>query len=299
MNNIFRFFLFVALSFIGVKVNAQPQITTDTVIQTSLCAGSSVLIPFTVIDTAGSFNFGNVFTAQLSNNLGFFTNPVDIGVFPLPWTTSGFILGAIPVNSPIFGIYKVRVVGSDPVVIGSESTNYVVILNTAVLATINSPDSIICAGDSVDLTATPIFQSYQWQRNGISITGATSQIYTAIQSGSYEVRVIDTLGCETTSEIFNVYVENCIGISNDIMEDQELSLFPNPVLETLTITTNIESFAEEEITVFNTMGQVISRSEISIQLGELKINTFGWPSGVYSIRLKTNKSNLVRRFIKI
>lgn len=298
MQGLLRFLLFVAFIVIGFKGYAQPQITTDTVIQTSLCAGSSVLIPFTVIDTAGSFNFGNFFTAQLSNNLGFFTNPVEIGVFPLPWTTSGFILGTIPVNSPIFGIYKVRVVGSDPVVVGSESTNYVVILNTAVLATITSPDSIICAGDSVDLTATPIFQSYQWERNGVSITGATSQIYTAIQSGSYEVRVIDTLGCETTSEAFNVYFENCLGMNNQTIRNLGFSVFPNPVLETLTITANRENLAGKQITIYNAMGQVIIDNKIPNRAKELKVNTLDFPPGIYSIKLRSVKSIWVRRFIK-
>ncbi|HIA36993.1 MAG TPA: T9SS type A sorting domain-containing protein [Flavobacteriales bacterium] len=299
MQGLLRFLLFVALIIIGYKGYSQPQITTDTVIQTSLCAGSNVIIPFTVIDTGGTFNFGNVFTAQLSNNLGFFTNPVDIGVFPLPWTTSGFILGTIPIGSPIFGIYKVRVVGSNPVVVGSESINYVVIINTAILATINSPDSIICEGDSVDLTATPIFQSYQWERNGTSITGAASQTYTATQSGSYTVTVIDTLGCETTSEPFNVYVENCIGMNNQIIRNLGFSVFPNPVLETLTITSNRECLAGKEIAIYNAMGQVMIDSEIPNRAKEFKVNTLVFPPGIYTIKLRSVRSIWVRRFIKI
>ncbi|MCH8318934.1 MAG: hypothetical protein IIA88_10660, partial [Bacteroidetes bacterium] len=63
------------------KCSAQLSITTDTVLQTSFCAGGTVIIPYTV--SGGSYNFGNVFTAQLSELidpfclLDTFSNPID------------------------------------------------------------------------------------------------------------------------------------------------------------------------------------------------------------------------------
>ncbi|HEY6161034.1 MAG TPA: hypothetical protein VI112_07420, partial [Bacteroidia bacterium] len=66
---------------------AQLTITCDTVIQTSTCAGGNVIVPFTV--TGGTFSFGNVFKAQLSNAFGSFAAPVNIG--QLPWISSGII----------------------------------------------------------------------------------------------------------------------------------------------------------------------------------------------------------------
>jgi len=299
MQTLLRFQIVVIILVIGFKGVSQPIITTDTVIQTSLCAGSNIIIPFTVIDTAGSFNFGNIFTAQLSDNFGFFSNPVDIGVFPFPWTTSGFIFGTIPINSPLFGIYKVRVVGSIPVVVGSESANYVVILNTAVLAIITSPDSIICEGDSTALTATPIFSSYQWEQNGNSIVGATSQTFTASQNGSYSVTVIDTIGCETTSEPFNVFVENCVGISNYKMNNQEFTIYPNPVSTYISISCEDLSFSGAIVFIYNIMGQVLLMQEIQNKTSDLKVNTKDFPPGIYTVKINSSFSSWRSKFIKL
>ncbi len=57
-------------------INIIPSITTGTISPTSYCAGASVSIPYT---TTGTFNAGNIFTAQLSNATGGFGSPVPIG----------------------------------------------------------------------------------------------------------------------------------------------------------------------------------------------------------------------------
>lgn len=51
---------------------------------------------------------------------------------------------------------------------------------------------------SVQLT-TGTFSSYRWYKNGSSISGATSQNYTATTNGTYSVRVSNAGGCYTTS----------------------------------------------------------------------------------------------------
>jgi hypothetical protein len=56
-----------------------------------------------------------------------------------------------------------------------------------------SGDVIQCTGGSAILTM-PYWsdnQTYQWQKNGQSISGANQRIYTATQTGTYSVRVVD------------------------------------------------------------------------------------------------------------
>ncbi len=56
-----------------------------------------------------------------------------------------------------------------------------------------SGDAIQCTGGSAILTM-PYWsdnQTYQWQKNGQSISGANQRIYTATQTGTYSVRVTD------------------------------------------------------------------------------------------------------------
>lgn len=55
-----------------------------------------------------------------------------------------------------------------------------------------------CAGIGVNLS-TQSFANYQWMKSGTDIAGATAQNYTAMTSGSYSVRVVDSHGCVGTS----------------------------------------------------------------------------------------------------
>src|SRR5204863_3310365 len=48
---------------------------------------------------------------------------------------------------------------------------------------------------------------YQWYKDGVAISGAIAQSYTASQSGIYKVSITDANGCTNTSADFNfIYV---------------------------------------------------------------------------------------------
>ncbi|HIA12721.1 MAG TPA: T9SS type A sorting domain-containing protein [Flavobacteriales bacterium] len=282
---------FLLFMFCGIAAIAQPIILTDTVIQTSICAGSNIIVPFTVVDTGGSFNFGNIFTAQLSDQFTGFSNPTEIGSFPIPWTTSGFILGTIPVSSPLAGIYKVRVVGSNPATIGSECPNFVVIINTATLAIINAPDSAMCAGDSITLTATPFFTSHQWALDGNNISGATNSTFVAYLGGNYTVTVVDTIACESTSEPFEVHVAICSGMEEAISREL-VNMYPNPCADIL----NISYDGSATASVKNLLGQrIVSARNFE---GDLSLSLSGLDAGLYFAEIQVNGKRLTRKFVK-
>ncbi|MBI5218459.1 MAG: hypothetical protein HY958_05965 [Bacteroidia bacterium] len=201
---------------------AQPTITTNAPTQTSLCAGGNVVIQYT---TTGTFNFGCSFIAQLSDNWGNFTSPVDIGSMPF---NTGIIMGTIPSSTPFGFNYRVRVVSTDPVVIGSTSPlPPIVITSTAITATITAnPPGPVCNGDSVTLWATPN-QSYFWS------TGDTTQTIYVTESGSYNVTVTNYItGCEVSSTPVDVIVNPLpvVHLGNDttLCEGQLLMLDAGP-----------------------------------------------------------------------
>jgi hypothetical protein len=72
--------------------------------------------------------------------------------------------------------------------------------------------------------------NYQWQFNGIDIPGATSQSYTATETGYYTVIISDANGCANSTTLF---VE-VTGIE-DLTTDFNFTLYPNPSNGTLTI----------------------------------------------------------------
>ncbi|MBA3648829.1 MAG: fibronectin type III domain-containing protein [Chitinophagales bacterium] len=93
-------------------------ITTQKIKGTPLCGGEMVDVSYTVDAPAKS---GNVFTAQLSDKSGKFGSPVDIG--SIAGTTSGTITATIPMNTNTGSKYQIRVVSSNPSVIGTPSPN--------------------------------------------------------------------------------------------------------------------------------------------------------------------------------
>lgn len=102
-------------------VLSSESITTSTISGTEFCAGSSVNVPFTV---SGTFNAGNIFTAQLSDAAGSFAAPTTIGT--VSSTTSGTISATIPTGTVYGTGYKVRVISTTPAVTGSESTTFTI-----------------------------------------------------------------------------------------------------------------------------------------------------------------------------
>jgi len=101
-------------------INVQPSasITTGTISPTTINAGSTVGVPYTII---GTFFSGNVFTAQLSDASSIFTSPVVIGT--LTSTTAGTITATIPAETCYGSAYRIRVVSSLPPETGSDNGN--------------------------------------------------------------------------------------------------------------------------------------------------------------------------------
>lgn len=102
-------------------------ITTGTITGSPFCitntAGTAVSVPFT---TGGTFETGNVFTAQLSDASGSFAIPTDIGT-----GTGSPISATIPAGKPSGSGYRIRVISSDPEANGLQNTsNLTIFLNT-------------------------------------------------------------------------------------------------------------------------------------------------------------------------
>ena len=79
-------------------------------------------------DAVGTYNSGNVFTAQISDASGSFASPVDIGT--LTSSAAGIQLMpfvVVPSATPVGTGYRMRVVASDPITIGTDNGTDMVI----------------------------------------------------------------------------------------------------------------------------------------------------------------------------
>ncbi len=273
--------LFFATSFLPVSslFSQTETVTVDSIIQTSPCAGSNIYIPYTV--SGGSFNFGNVFTAQLSDHNGSFNNPIDIGSIPY-WNT-GMIIGTIPLSSTFGFSYKVRIVATSPAYTSSDGPNNIIVTTIAQLATVTvSPSNgIICVGDSANLSVIAPMQNYLWS------TGETTQSIDVSQTGNYTVTVTDLLGCKTVSNPpSSVTVQECTGVQ-DIPNTDVLNIYPNPFSESATIEIKDYSFGMKglKIIIYDLVGKEVFKSEIRNPKSEIKRGNL--PAGIFFYKILT------------
>lgn len=160
-------------------------ITTGTV-NTSLCQGTSFDVPFT---KDGELADGNIFTAQLSDANGSFSNPVNIGT--LADTTNGIIRATLPINITGTG-YRVRVVSSSPSANGTDNGSPITI-NALPVPGFQLNNAAVCFGQVSEFTnATTGAATYNWNLgNGTSLTSSHIQ-HTYAAPGIYDIKLIAT-----------------------------------------------------------------------------------------------------------
>jgi peptidoglycan/xylan/chitin deacetylase (PgdA/CDA1 family) len=188
-----------------------PSIATNAISGSPFCAGAPVIVPFTV---NGTFNSGNVFTAQLSSSTGSFTTPVNIGT--LTGIASSSISANLPGNVAAGNSYRIRVVSSSPAVTGTDNgTN--IIINSVPAPVISISSTVFCSGGSVVFNAnTATGLTYQWIKDGANLSGATSPSYTASLPGTYSVKETNSAGCSSTSAGISITQNtNCMSIGTN------------------------------------------------------------------------------------
>jgi hypothetical protein len=206
-------------------------ITTSTINNSNLCPGVSFNVPFTA---TGSFNTGNSFTAQLSDASGSFASPTPIG--SISGMTSGSIQATAPLDIPAGTGYRVRVVSSNPSIIGSDNGENLSI-DAQPTATL-SGGGLSCAGASAELTViltgtSPWTLTYTDGTTPISINNISASPYkipvSPTSSKQYSLIAVSDASCtgmvsgsasvtvnDSPTAILNGGSNICPGVSTDL-----------------------------------------------------------------------------------
>jgi hypothetical protein len=111
-----KFYLLLTVLMLTLTTVMSQTITTGAISPTSVCAGATISIPYTIV---GTFTGGNFFVAQLSNSTGAFTTPILLdSVFN---TAAGTINAQIPYGTAAGTGYLIRVIGRAPAITGASS----------------------------------------------------------------------------------------------------------------------------------------------------------------------------------
>lgn len=103
------------------------------------------------------------------------------------------------------------------------------------------------------------------------------------------ITVLETTLNETKTTVFNIENAN----------ENEISIFPNPVIDEVAVGFNLTEKQKVDIVVYNLNGKAIFRNVINANIGShlVSLKTSDLKSGIHFLQLKTNKAILTKRFI--
>ena len=138
----------------------------------------NISISFT---TSGAFTAGNVFTAQLSDENGSFTGATSIG--SLNSTTGGTMSISIPNTTISGGGYRIRVIGSNPSITGSDNGADILVnqFSNSITPLVLQNLEIGLDGSPLSVTESQSILSRNWQYSTTS--GSGFQNFTPAQTG--------------------------------------------------------------------------------------------------------------------
>ncbi len=195
-------------SSILVNVGPNPVLAYATPTMTTVCPGGVITIPYTLTGNGGTNR--NLY-AQLYTSGGTYVNNSFIGNF-----SSNPIYYQIPTTTAA-GTYKFAIGGNLPYISGTGLSPYTFDVVTTGCPTIPQAviQSYVNSCSNISMSAIPSGSGYafQWYKDNLLISGATSSNYTASLSGAYKVVVTNT----TTSY-------------NSTSADKNLTIAPKPIL---------------------------------------------------------------------
>jgi hypothetical protein len=136
----------------------------------------------------------------------------------------------------------------------------------------------------------------QWYLNGTLIAGATMQNYNAVANGTYVV-VVSMEAC--TSATSAPVVINVTGLENFSSGNYIFTIYPNPNEGTFQITFNTSIASNYKLEIFNAVGQLIFKEELSNFSGDYnkKLSVAEHGKGMYSVSLTNSKEETVKKVV--
>ena len=273
-----------------------PTISTSTLTTTTLCAGTSLAVPFT---TTGTFNVGNSFRLELVS-LADTSKKYDV-----PATATGSPVTATLPNTLPGGQYFVRVKADNPE-IGITGSNSPTLLTIRAVANATLTGSqTIYEAVPVNLTVTlggdgPWTVVYSDSLRSYSET-ATSSPYgietRPVRTTTYRLTsVANACGNGPVSGSATITVVPLLGVGDNPL-DPLIKTYPVPATTTLMVELDVPLTRDPaNLLLTDASGRPIFKHLTRNRVNELDLTA--QPSGVYFLRIQVGDRQTVRKVIK-
>ncbi len=279
--------------------------TYDAVVSSSGCSSTSggvqvtvYLYPSAVLTNMGNLTFCGGDSVTLS--------ATDSTQYNYQWIVSvGGNVDTLPSVSPSItvgdsGLYNVII--SQNICSTLSNGLYANEIALPVAGAFLTGDGFVCPGttDTISANVVPGY-SYQWQLDGNNITGAIGATYAATDSGTYTVIETGFNNCSAVSNYAVVSYDSCtVGIPT-IVDNESISVYPNPAHNTALISLNCNQAGNISIKLMDITGrQVLVVFEGKTVAGSniYTIPMTGLAEGMYLVRLYDGASLVTRKLVK-
>jgi PKD repeat protein len=168
-------------------------------VESEFCPGSKFQVSY---EATGDYNWGNTFTAYLSDEFGNFGNPTILG--SIQSTASGTIDCTLPDSAKGSYNYLIKIASSDPTT-EDISDEFLTVYPLPIAYKVTGPGSYCIndlKGSSIDLVNSQVNTSYQLLFNGNPIgnpvmgTGRQISFGNFTAEGNYTVKAVSQYGCK-------------------------------------------------------------------------------------------------------
>lgn len=240
--------------------------------------------------TFGTFNAGNTFIAQLSDDFGNFDYPTNMAVVPA--TIMNSITATIPAGIPPSALYRIRIASTNPPMYSNIPVNLLDIHDSPQVLIYANGNTTFNNGDSVILiNISGAVGTYQWYRNGLPIAGANDDSLTVKIPGTYQLNINDGI-CDGNSNAIEVIVNGFSGIATNNFVN--LNYYPNPATDILQV--ELGNYQFQRYQLLDITGKVITSINGDFT-GTLNIPVKKLINGFYILKLNGKQQSTIK-FIK-
>ena len=181
---------------------------------------------------------------------------------------------------------NITVLGTNSCGNGAVSPNFALAVNPVPVAPVITSSGYDLSSDAP--------AGNQWYMDGSPISGATSQTYTATQSGEYwDVVTLADCSSDTSNHIFIVI------IGMDELQTGTIAVYPNPNDGQFTVKISSADQETYTISVVNSIGLTVFGVTDIVAKGtiEKKIDLRPVPAGIYYVTIKNSESIVVKKIL--
>jgi hypothetical protein len=169
--------------------------------------------------------------------------------------------------------------------------------------TINSGDTLVLGGSPTASGGEPPYL-FLWHdlTTGLFLDSIANPIIRPDTSGTFVVFVVDSNGCAATDQV-TVTIGNTpqFPFKANSHGGFEISFYPNPAIDILTIRYVSANDESAELTIYNLLGRQVLNEKIAgeMRTAEFAISVAGWQNGLYFLKIKNDHSETIEKFVVI